>query len=100
MNKVTGDSQWEYPSDESGADVKEDASSVETPVQSSAAAVTSNPSLGVWSYPGKNCLLEVAHSSFTAFASTSSLRNRFYHFVAVDALPMACAVSRILNYQV
>ena len=53
MNKVTGDSQWEYPSDESGADVKEDASSVEAPVQSSAAAVTSNQSLGVWSYPGK-----------------------------------------------
>jgi len=48
---VTGDSQWEYPSDESGADVKEDTPSVEAPVQSSAAAVTSNQSVGVWSYP-------------------------------------------------
>lgn len=57
MNKVTGDSQWEYPSDESGTDVKEDTSSIEAPVQSSAAAVTSNQSLGVWSYPGKEkCL--------------------------------------------
>ena len=51
MNKVTGDSQWEYPSDESGADVKEDTPSVEVPAQSSAAAVTS--SLAVWSYPGE-----------------------------------------------
>lgn len=70
MNKVTGDSQWEYPSDESGADVKEDASSVEAPVQSSAAAVTSNQSLGVWTYPGKKMFLKVAHSSFTVFVST------------------------------
>ena len=65
MNKVTGDSQWDYPSDDSGADVKEDTSSVEAPVQSSAAAVTTNQSLGVWSYPGKkkNVCPEVAHSS-------------------------------------
>lgn len=93
MNKVTGDSQWEYPSDESGADVKEDTSSIEAPVQSSAAAVTSNQSLGVWSYPGnKNVCLEMAHSSFTAFASTSSLMNRFHHFVSVDALLITCMV--------
>jgi len=48
---VTGDSQWEYPSDESGADVQEDTPSVEAPVQKSAAVVTSSQSLGVWSYP-------------------------------------------------
>ncbi|KAJ7382994.1 Domain with 2 conserved Trp (W) residues [Desmophyllum pertusum] len=65
-NKVTGDSQWEYPSDEIGAEVKEDTPQVQapmqppvqTPVQSSVAAtVTSTQtSLPVWSYPGEKCL--------------------------------------------
>lgn len=65
-NKVTGDSQWEYPSDEIGAEVKEDTppvqapmqAPVQAPVQSSVAAtVTSTQtSLAVWSYPGKKCL--------------------------------------------
>jgi len=65
---VTGDSQWEYPSDESGADVQEDTPSVEAPVQKSAAVVTSSQSLGVWSYPGKkNVTFEVVFSGICQF---------------------------------
>lgn len=55
---MTGDSQWEYPSDETGTDVKKDTSSLEAPVQSSTAAtVTSDQSLAVWSFPSKEFLL-------------------------------------------
>lgn len=64
MNKVTGDSQWEYPSDDTGADAKEDTPSLEAPVQSTAATVTSNQSLAAWSFPGKTfCLKGVDDSS-------------------------------------
>ena len=52
-NKVTGDSQWEYPSDETGTDDKKDATTLEAPVQSSAATVTSSQSLAAWSYSGE-----------------------------------------------
>ncbi|XP_078345829.1 uncharacterized protein LOC144631294 isoform X2 [Oculina patagonica] len=50
-NKVTGDSQWEYPSEDTRTDAKEDTPSIEIPVQSSAATVTSNQSLAAWSFP-------------------------------------------------
>ena len=53
-NRITGDSQWEYPSDEIGVAVKEDTPSVETPTQSSTAAVSSSQTnIPVWSYSGK-----------------------------------------------
>nr|XP_058951458.1 formin-binding protein 4-like isoform X1 [Pocillopora verrucosa] len=50
-NRVTGDSQWEYPSDETESDVKEDTSAVETSSQSSTAAVSSSQtSVPMWNY--------------------------------------------------
>ena len=53
-NKVTGDSQWEYPSEEFGGDMDVDAPSEEAPAPISVAAVTSNRgSVPVWSYPGE-----------------------------------------------
>lgn len=53
-NRVTGDSQWEYPSDETESDVKEDTSAVETSSQSSTAAVSSSQtSVPMWNYSGK-----------------------------------------------
>lgn len=50
-NRVTGDSQWEYPSDETESDVKEDTTAVETSSQSSTAAVSSSQtSVPMWNY--------------------------------------------------
>lgn len=48
---MTGDSQWEYPSDETGAEMEADTPSAEAPTQSSAATVTSTQAnVAVWSY--------------------------------------------------
>ena len=55
---VTGDSQWEYPSDKTGTDDKKDTTTLETPIQSSAATVTSNQSLAAWSYSGEETYLK------------------------------------------
>ena len=63
-NKVTGDSQWEYPADEFGGDMDVDAPSEETtgeisvapPAPAAAVAVTvtsKQESVPVWSYPGE-----------------------------------------------
>ena len=53
-NRVTGDSQWEYPSEEFGGDMDVDAPSEQVPAQISVAAVTSSQeSVPVWSYPGE-----------------------------------------------
>lgn len=59
-NKVTGDSQWEYPADEFGGDMDVDAPSEETtgeisvaPPAAAVVTVTSQQeSAPVWSYPG------------------------------------------------
>ena len=63
-NKVTGDSQWEYPADEFGGDMDVDAPSEETigeisvapPAPTAAAPVTvtsKQESAPVWTYPGE-----------------------------------------------
>lgn len=53
-NKVTGDSQWEFPSEECDDDMEVDAPSEEVPTQMSVASGTSDQGgVPVWSYPGE-----------------------------------------------
>ena len=55
-SKVTGDSQWEYPSEEFGGDMDVDTPSEEAPTctQISVAIETSSQgNVPVWSYPGE-----------------------------------------------
>lgn len=88
---MTGDSQWEYPSDESGADVQEDTPSVEAPVQNSAAVVTSSQSLGVWSYPGEKCYARSGvfrHLSVLRFLLSTTI------FLIFDATLMASIIGK------
>ena len=72
-NKVTGDSQWEYPSDEFGGDMDVDAPSEETTGEISVAPLAPPPaaapitvtnkqeSAPVWSYPGEIVHLILRH---------------------------------------